>query len=222
METPTGRGKRLPLQEEVFLLCLRGSHGRAAMRWPPYTIGAALLGELLLGGRIELKKELLGTRVEVADAKTPSRDRLLNECLQRLRDSRTGSVAGWIGRFGRMKKLKHRVGERLRHRGVLRVTRGSFLLFSWRNYAEIDGRWKRDIIERLRYEMRAAYDTGDGARLDQRTLLLLSLANRGGLLGGVMGRQDRRAGRYRLRRLAREEPIGRALKWRLRIDKRFR
>ena len=222
MEAPTGLGKRLPLQDEVFLLCLRGSHGRASMRWPPYTIGAALLAELLLRGRIELKRVHWRVRVQVADAKTPSRDRMLNECLQQLRDSRPGSVAAWIGRFGRMKKLKHRVGERLRRRGVLRVTRRSFLFFNWRNYAEIDGRWKRDIIERLRYEMRAGYDTGDGARLDQRTLMLLSLAYRGGLLRGVTDRQARRAGRYRLRRLAREEPIGRALKWRLRMDKRLR
>ena len=232
MESPAPRpddlNRRLPLQEGLFLLGMRSDKGTMVSGWSSYIIGGALLAELLLRGRIEIEKTRWKTRVIVLDAKTPTRDRMLNECLVKLRDSKLRSVDAWIGRFIRIKKLKHRVAERLCRRGILSATRRSVLfVFKVRAYPEMDARWKREITERLRQvilgdglDAAGRGDTGRdpigghtdaGARLDQRTAMLLSLAEGGGLLRHVLNRKEKKAAKRRIKALVKDEPIGRAV-----------
>ena len=164
--SPTGLGKRLPLQEGLFLLGLRGDKGSMVVGWSSYVVGGALVAELLLRGRIEVEQTRWKTRVKVLDAKTPTRDLMLNECLAQVRA-----------------------------------------------YPEMDGRWRRDITDRLRYAILASggNDSADGDT-DERTALLLSLAEGGGLLGPVLDRKENRAAKRRLKALVKDEPVGRAVK----------
>ena len=221
---PEDLNRRLPLQEGLFLLGMRSDKGTMVSGWSSYVIGGALLAELLLRGRIEIEKTRWSTRVIVLDAKTPTRDRMLNECLVKLRDSKPRSVDAWIGRFIRIKKLKHRVAERLCRRGILRATRRSVLLvFKVRAYPEMDARWKREITERLRQVIlgdgrgtiggdSTGGDTDAHAQLDQRTAMLLSLAEGGGLLRHVLDRKERKAAKHHIKAMVNDEHIGRAVK----------
>lgn len=209
---------------------MRSDKGTMVSGWSTYVIGGALLAELLLRGRIEIEKTRWKTRVIVLDAKTPTRDRMLNECLMKLRDSRPRSVDAWIGRFIRIKKLKHRVADRLCRRGILRATRRSvFFVFKVRAYPEMDARWKREITERLRQVIlggghrstdgrgiigrdSTGGDTDAHSQLDQRTAMLLSLAEGGGLLGQVLSRKEKKAAKRHIKELVNDEHIGRAVK----------
>ena len=213
-DVPAGRDKRLPLQEGLFLLGVRADKGSMVAGWSSYTIGGALLAELVLRGRVEIEKTRWKTRVKVIDAKTPTRDRMLNECLTRLRDSKPRSPGAWIERFTRIKSLKHRVAGRLCRRGILRATRRSVLVvFRVRAYPEMDARWREDIIGRLRYVILAGdEDTAGGGAPGARTTMLLSLAEGGGLLRPVLGRKERKSARRRLKELVKDEPVGRAVK----------
>ncbi|MCY4397815.1 MAG: GPP34 family phosphoprotein [Gemmatimonadetes bacterium] len=207
--------RRLPLQEGLFLLGLRSDKGSVVAGWSPYILGGALLAELVLRGRVEIEKTRWKTRVMVLDARTPTRDRMLNECLTRLRDDpKPRSPGVWIGRFTRIKDLRHRVAGRLCQRGILRaVRRPVFLVFRVRVYPETDARWKEDIALRLRCLILSGdVDAAGGDAPSARTMMLLSLAEGGGLLRHVLSRKERKSVRRRVKELVKDEPVGRAVK----------
>jgi hypothetical protein len=144
-------------------------------------MGGAILAELLLSGRIEVeydgrrKGKKKFARV-VSDESLG--DPLLDECLERIRDSaRREQLQTWVSRFAHTKNLKDRVIRQLCHRGILQAAEDKVLfLFRRRIYPEIDPAPERAIIARLD---KAIF--GNGA-VDPRTVVLVAITQSANLL----------------------------------------
>ena len=173
------RGDELFLHEEIMLLALRDEQGTVASGTNyTYGLAGAVLSELLLTERIHV---VTPKRKPLVEALSFDRlgDPVLDECLEKIRTAkRRASLQTWVERFVNIKRLRHRVAERLATRGILRVDEDKILgIFSRKVYPERDPGPEKRIVERLR---RVIF--GTGSEVDARTVTLLSLAHHTGLL----------------------------------------
>ncbi len=201
---------RLPelyLQEELLLIVLNDAEGTVNHRAATYAyaLGGALLGELLLTGRLSLDLQKRKTFVAVANT-LPVGEPVLDECLQRIRSAtRRATLETWISRFAQLSKLRHRVARGLCTRGVLRETEDTILLFfTRRRYPERDHRYEERLLERVRQAV-----LGDG-ELEPRTALLVALASAAGLLRIVFSKPELKARRARIKQITEGQPLGRS------------
>jgi len=198
----------LSLPEEIMLLALHDEEGTIEMgSMYPYAIGGAVLAELLMRDRIRLDNSKKKT-LHLINAKSLG-DPLLDDCLTRIRDSgKPASAQTWVTRFANLKKLKHKLAMRLCDRGILKVDEDEvLLLFSRRIYPEIDPRPEEEMVERLRQAIFTHTD-----RLDPRTVVLVSLADRAGLLKMVFGKKDLKGRAERIERIVNGDATGQATK----------
>jgi hypothetical protein len=190
-------GESLSLPEEILLLALHDEKGTTGIEsMYAYAVGGAILSELLMSGRIVLdssKKKL----VRVISQK-PLRDALLNDCLLEVQKAKKAkSAETWVSKFAGVKDLKHRLAIHLCDRGILKAHRDKILLlFSRRIYPEIDPRPERELIDRLRD---AIFSEKEG--LDPRTVVLVALADSGGLLRLVFDKKDLKTRKDRIARI---------------------
>jgi hypothetical protein len=196
------------LHEEILLLALRDKEGTfASGGWHRHALGGAILAELLLAQRIRQNPADRKKRVEALSPK-PLGEPLLDEGLERIRAARRpASLATWVERFAGWKELPHRIAARLCGRGILRGDeRRILLLFRQRIYPEVNPEPERRLIDRLN---RALF--GPGANFEPRTLALVSLAYRAGLLRNTFDKRALRRQRTRIEALIEGEPAGRAI-----------
>ena len=170
-----------------------------------YTIGGAILAELLLAQRLaveERKKKL----ADVLSDK-PIGEPLIDECLAKVATAkRRAAPQTWVQRFAHLKQLRHRVARGLCKRGILRADEDTILLlFRRRIYPEIDPKPERKLIEGLR---KAIFTST--RQVDPRTVVLLSLANSAGLLKIPFDRKKLKQRKQRIARLIDGELTGRA------------
>lgn len=132
---------------------------------------------------------------------------VLDECLAKIvTASRRASVQTCVQRFADLKNLHHRVAGGLCDRGILRADEQTVLLiFHHKVYPEIDPRPEREMIERFR---RAIF--GEAARVDPRTVILISLANSADLLSIPFRRRDLSTQKARIAQLTGGELLGKA------------
>ncbi len=96
-----------------------------------------------------------------------------------------------------MKKLKHRVAGQLVQRGILRADQDKVLLvFNRKVYPELDPRPEREVIERLR---KAIF--GDARDVDPRTTVLVSLADKAGVLKNAFDKADLKRRKERIKQI---------------------
>lgn len=197
---------RLPLHEEILLLALRDEKGTVASgTMYQQAIAGALLAELMLRGRVSVNEEGRKKLAEVANPK-PTRNPLLDECLEMIAGSKPKTLQHWVGKFAAIKRLKHRVAEPLCDRGILREDEGTILLiFSRRIYPETDPRPEHEIGERLR---RAIFT--DERSVDPRTVVLVSLANSTGVLRQVFDKKELKQRKERIEQVVNGELVGQA------------
>jgi len=199
----------LLLHEEVLLLALRDREGTIPFGSAyTFAVAGALLAELVVRRRIELSGVAKKRTVQLTDSK-PVGEEVLDDALSRIvRARRTASATTWVGRLAQLSRLKHRVAERLCHRGILRrEEREVLLLFRRYVYPTIHPEPERRIVERLRTAIFThSHDT------DARTLVLLSISHRAGLLPMVFDRGEVKQRRKWIEERVREEPIGYAVK----------
>jgi hypothetical protein len=99
-----------------------------------------------------------------------------------------------VTRFGGLKKLRHRAAEQLCRRGILRADEKSvLLLFSKKIYPELDPGPERNLVERIRQAIFT-----DDSELDSRTSILVSLADKAGVLKNSFDRKELKARKGRL------------------------
>lgn len=196
------------LHEEILLLALRDEQGTIAPgTMYQYAIGGAVLAELLLSKRISVedtKKKL----VNVVDTE-PVGEPLIDECLEKIGCAkRRASLQTWVSRIAGFKNLKHRVAQRLCHKGILRADEDKILLlFTRRIYPEVDPAPERRLIERLR---RAIFtETMD---VEPRTVVLVSLANSANLLRVVFDKKKLKNYKKRIEQIVNGEIAGKATK----------
>jgi len=197
------------LHEEIMLLALRDEKGTIASGTTyTYGLGGAILAELLLGERIRVvtpKKTPLVEPVRFDRFGDP----VIDECLEKLRNAKKrASLQTWVSRFVGVKKLHHRIAERLAARGILRVDTGKVLgIFSRKIYPEVDGGPEDRIIARLR---RVIFQ--GASDIDPRTVTLVSLAHHTGLLKVVFDKKELKAEKDRLEKIMNGDLTGKATK----------
>jgi hypothetical protein len=193
------------LHEEVLLIALHDEKGTT----PALTgiaLGGAILGELTFRGQVEIestKKKL----VNVANSRLPG-DPVLDECLNRMREAkRRASATTWVSRFSGLSRLHHRVARRLVERGILRAEERRVLgIFRRDAYPTVDARPERQIVERLRTAI-----FRDSQRVDERTRLLLGVAQPASLLPLVFDRKELKARRKHIQSLIEGDALSRAV-----------
>ena len=198
----------LKLHQELLLLALREREGTVHSGAWPTAVGAAMLAELVAAGRVALRPDGKKLFVEPADPR-PLGEPLLDECLAKVvAATRRAQAAKWIAHFSGAKHLKARIAQELCRQGVLRADeRTILLLFKQQVYPEVDPRPEREIRERLRRLIFA-----ETTRRDERTLLLLSLADAGGLLPLLFEKRELKERRKWVAQLVVDEPLGRRVR----------
>ena len=195
----------LGLHEEILLLALRDDKGtidsRAGM--VRLALGGAMLAELLLAKRISIgttKRKL----VDVLDRGSLG-DPVLDDALEILASAkRRRPAAAWVGKLAGMKRLRHRIAERLCRRGILRDSEDKVLLFFTRKlYPTIDPAPERRLVERLREAVFTDTET-----LDPRTAIVVALAHGTGGLDVHFPKKERRARKRRLERITEGDLVG--------------
>jgi len=195
------------LHEEIMLLALRDEEGTIASgTMYPYAIGAAVLAELLLNERVAVEPSGKRKLVNLLSS-MPLGDPLIDECLGKIsRAKRRAVLQTWVSRFAGVKDLKHRVAQRLCHRGILRASEDKILLiFTRKVYPEINPEPERELIERLRQGIFT-----DVADIASRTVILVSLANSTGLLNVVFDKKKLKGRKARIKQIANGEITGKA------------
>lgn len=205
----TARDSELYLQEELLLLLLRDEKGTVDHRAGMYqfTLGGALLAELLLAERVTIADEKRRF-VNVVDP-APLGEPVLDDCLARLRDAkRRAKAETWVARFANLRRLRHRVAAGLCRRGVLHETEDRILwIFTRRRYPERDHRHEQRIISRLD---RAIFS--DTQQVDARTAALVALADSGHLLPIVFEKKRLRERRARIKAVTAGDYSSRAVR----------
>ncbi len=198
----------LYLHEEILLLALKDEKGTFVSASYEMALGGAILAELLLQKRIGIEESRKEKLVKRLSAKRTG-DPVLDEALKKVGDAkRRASLKTWVRWFSGIKRVKHRVAERLCRRGVLRADEGKVLLiFTRKLYPEIDPGPEREIIGRLR---RAIFT--ETKEVEPHTVVLLSLAKSADLLKIVFDRKKLKSRKKRIEKIVNGEIIGKATK----------
>lgn len=200
--------KQLTIVEECLLLGLDDETGRLHCgAHSQIAHGAALLGELLLEGRIQLVQEGKKTFVEpVAGAEAPEDPVLASAFTRILEAKRRAQTSSWVARFAGTQPLRA-LCEGLYRKGILKVQEEQFLLFFKRKiFPERDPGPEREIESRLDGVLRGTREP------DDRTLLLLSIAWNGKLLGGLYSAKELKEWKPRVEALEEGQVMGKAAK----------
>lgn len=200
--------RHLSLYHEVTLLALKDEKGTVesgAYILP--AIGAAILSELLLSGRVEIESEGKKSFTRVVSTEVLGDD-LLDECLQRIHASKKRhKLQTWVTRFSNTKNLRHRVALDLCARGVLRASQDKVMfVFKRRIYPEIHPKPEREIVARLK---KAIFGAGP---VDPRTVALVAIAQAANLLKNAVDRKRLKDRKERIKRITSGEATGRAAK----------
>jgi len=201
-------GNRLFLYQEVMLLSLKDERGTVESgAYYRQAIGAAILAELLLSGRVVIEREKKKEFAHVVNAERLD-DPLLDECLQRIQASkRRQRLRTWVSRFANTKNLLHRVATGLCRLGVLRLAEDKVLLvFKRRVYPEIDPKPEQEIVARLK---KAIFGSG---LVDPRTGALIAIAQSTNLLKNALEKRELKERKERIKSITSGDSMGKAAK----------
>jgi lysyl-tRNA synthetase class I len=168
-------------------------------------IGAAILAELLLNGRIDVDEDGKKKFARVLHDRSLD-DPLLDECLQRIVNSKKRQqLQTWVSRFANTRNLKHRVALQLCRSGVLKEDEDKVLwIFKRKVYPEVDPRPERAIIQRLE---KAVHGAGP---VDGRTTALVAIADSSNLLKNAIEKKRLKERKDRIKRIANGDAAGKA------------
>ncbi len=197
------------LHEEILLLALRDEKGTiAAGTMYQYAISGAILSELLINKRIEIKKFKNKKLVNLINS-THVGDPLIDECLKKISGAkRRATLQNWVSRFAGIKNLKHLVAQQLCKRGILRIDEDKvLLLFTRKVYPEVNPEPEKKIIERLHKAIFTGTDS-----IDPKTIILISLADSSNLLKVIFDKKKLKKQKKRIEQIINGEIIGKATK----------
>lgn len=184
------------LPEQLLLLALNDERG--TMQGQSFELGAAgaVLAELLLAGRIVLDQATKKHPVNVADRSSLA-DPILDEVLARIRTAKRPSpLATWVQRIAGTRRLRHRIADRLRYRGILGKREGRLLLvFSRQLYPTMNPAPERELVARLRQAVLTE------EAVEPRTAIMIALARQLDLLRYVLSKTELKARKKRLQQL---------------------
>ncbi len=183
----------LTIVEEIFMLALyeRGSIPNSVAIPLRFTLGGAVLADLLVAGKIRLDEH---KKVIFLDER-PCNDPIMDEAMEEIKSARHPHKASyWIAETSRKpKRFLKRLGEGLVQKGVLNQAEKHFLwVIPYVVFPQQDASAKYWIKQHLRAVVLA------GEIADPHTLMVLSLIHAGGLLDFVFTRDELKAARKRI------------------------
>jgi hypothetical protein len=195
----------LNLPEELLLLALRDKKGTvisSASTALPYGLAGAVLLELTLADRVTFEDSKI-----VLDDATPTGDDILDEGLERIKQSKKNRKPSyWVNKLSGIKKIKERLLDRLVHKGILRREEHRILrVIPSKRYPTVHGGPEK----KLRDSIRAAIL--DGIEPEERTGILISLVSACSLVNEIFEKAERKAAQKRIKEIAKGEPIGKAV-----------
>lgn len=188
---------KLLLHEEIVLLALRDDKGTFSGSYCIYAIAGAMISELLLQERIAVNDDR--NRIVAVVNGDPTGDDLLDGFLQEILESpKPRGLQDWVNRAARIKRLAHRIAEKLSGMGILKHDEQKILwVFSRQLYPELDGTPEDAIRARMAAVMFDAH-----REPDERTAVLIALASHAGLLKANFVPEELRQHRQRVKQLA--------------------
>ncbi|MFG1704116.1 GPP34 family phosphoprotein [Nonomuraea sp. M3C6] len=191
--------EQLTFAEELILLAHRETDGKQLIPNNVLNISltAAELAELAALSKVELR----GTELAVVD-RQPVGDAELDAVLARMvKVGKALSPSRWLIVINPVRKRRHYL-RRLSERGTFKAHKSRVLgLIPVERYGYDDPAPVREVTERLGQVIR-------GQKPDARTVTLLALAHRGGLLGRLFATGDDK----RIEELIRDDWAGQAVK----------
>ena len=188
----------LSLHEQLLLLALNDEKGTMQGQLFEYGAAGAMLTELLLRNCIVLDESKKNKKRYVKVAATSSvGDPLLVELLAQVRMAkRPAPLSTWVRRAAGTRRLRHRIADRLRYRGILGKKEGRVLfVFSRQLYPTMNPAPEHELVERMR-----AAVLGEDA-VPPRTAVMVTLARQLDLLRHVLTRAELKARKRRLKDL---------------------
>lgn len=196
----------LHLYEECLLLALKDEEGTSHPINLAFSLGGAILADLLMLGKVEVEKEKRQSFLKLVEP-SETGDPILDECTLKIHTSkRRANLGTWVQRFGALRNLKHRAAEQLIGRGVLKAEEDTVLLiFKRKIYPQLDGRVEKEIVGRLRKAIFTRMSD-----IDPRTVVLVSLADKTGLLRANFDKKKLKEQKKRIEEIGKGEIIGAA------------
>lgn len=191
-------GTDLFLHEQIMLLALRDEKGTLASgTMYSYGLAGAILSELMLAGRIDVVTPKKTPLVEFKNGGRMN-DPILDEALEKIQNAkRRASLQTWVGRLISIKRLRHRIAERLALKGILRVDEDKvLLLFTRKLYPERDGRPEKQILSQIDKAIFGGID-----EVDPRLVTLIALAHHTGLLKANFDKKKLKAHKKRIEQI---------------------
>ncbi len=202
------RGNHLALHEEIVLLALEDRKGTFQWSMPAPVLGGAIFADLLVNERVEIpdtdEKDPL---IDVVDDE-PLGNPVLDEALERMATAkRRARLTHWVSRFGNKRGVPHEIARELCRRGILREDEQSVLFFFRRRiFPEVNPVPERRLKARLE---KAIF--GEGT-VDEKTAVLIALANTADVLKHAFESQRLKRRKKRIERITEEQPVGKAAK----------
>lgn len=196
------------LHEQLMLLSLKEKEGTLlGGTHYHFAIGGAVMAELLMAGRIDLKAGKKQDRVQVVDAR-PSGDPVIDETIEKIAaGKRPRSMQDWVTLVANSKQLKHKVARQLCRRGILRTDEDKILwIFTRKIYPELDPGPERELMDRLESVL------FEGAEPDPRTAVLIALANHSRVLRAVFDKGRLKQHEERIRQISEGSSAAQATK----------
>jgi hypothetical protein len=196
---------RLPLYEEILLLHLDDEKGTVGTGLHKNAMAGAMLAELVMLGVVGLDDDKY-KKVRAYPAARAG-DPLLGEALQMISAAKKPRPAQhWVLKFASIKDLHHRVARQLVNKGIL-VEESDTVLRVFRRtvYPESDHGPERELIKRLE----KAIFTGT-PHVDERTLVILALANATQILVKLFDRKRLKPRKARIEKLVSGQLVGKA------------
>jgi hypothetical protein len=167
----------LYLHQEILLLALRDDTGTVIGGMVHYALAGAMVSELLLRQRIIANDDKRQT-VAVVD-ETPVGDAMLDHLLEMVaRSGKHFGMRDWVLKAAHIRQLHHRIAESLCDKGILEQDdKKVMFVFTRKVYPEVDGTCEDHLRERL-----ASVMFHEEVKPDERTAVLIAIANHAGLL----------------------------------------
>ena len=197
----------LYLHEAIMLLALKDKEGTvfSGVHYT-YAIGGAILAELMLNQRLSLEEKGKKSYAVVQDPK-PLSDPLIDECLNKVvQAKKRQQLATWVSRFATVKKLKHRMAEKLIQKGILREEEDKVLgIFTRKVYPEFNPEPERKLMQRLEQAIFT-----DDQNIDAHTVVLLSLVKNAEYLNRLFDKKRLKTRNDRIEQVINGELTGKA------------
>ena len=195
----------LALYEETLLLDLDDHKGTALTGLHRNAMAGAILAELVIMTAISLRDDRHKTVRVKPNVRT--KDPILDEALQLISSAKKPKPAShWVMKIANMDNLHHRVAKGLVAKGVLAEETGKVLMiFNRTVYPEANRNPERELINRLE---KAIFTSAP--RVDERTLVVIALANATGSLNRIFDRKRLKTRKARIEQIIDGQLVGQA------------